>query len=83
MDGGSAVPEAGAVIYPVVVSTPNVDGNVVHEVRAGQSLWQIAITYDVRIDSVKRLNNLSDNNIYPGNKLLIENGGDAAHWDLN
>ena len=72
--GGSAVPEAGAVVYPVIVSTPNADGNVIHEVRAGQSLWQIAIAYDVKIDNIKRLNNLSDNNIYPGSKLLIEMG---------
>lgn len=70
--GGSAVPGAGAVIYPVVVSTPNVDGNVVHEVRSGQSLWQIAIDYGVKIDDIKRLNNLVDNNIYPGDKLLIK-----------
>jgi len=70
--GGSAIPGAGAVIYPVVVSTPNADGDVIHEVKAGQSLWQIAIAYEVKIDDIKGLNNLFDNNIYPGNTLLIK-----------
>jgi uncharacterized protein YkwD len=55
-----------------IVSTPNSDGDVIHEVKPGESLWQIAITYEVRIDDIKRLNNLTDNNIYPGNKLLIK-----------
>ena len=70
--GGSPVPDILAVIIPVSVSTPNSAGNVVHEVKMGQTLWQIAITYEVKIDDIKRLNNLYDNNIYPGNQLLIK-----------
>jgi hypothetical protein len=70
--GGPAVPAVGAVIFPVVVSTPNADGDVIHEVKAGQSLWQIAIDYGVKIDDIKLLNNLFDNSIYPGEKLLIK-----------
>ncbi len=60
------------LIIPVSVSTPNADGNVFHDVKFGQTLWQIAITYNVKIDDIKRLNNLFDNNIYPGSSLLIE-----------
>jgi len=72
VEGGSPVPGAEAVIVPAaVVSTPNESGDVIHEVRAGQTLWQIAIAYNVKIDEIKSLNNLSDNSIYPGNKLLI------------
>jgi hypothetical protein len=37
-------------------------------------LWQIAISYNVKIDDIKRLNNLFDDNIYPGNKLLVRKG---------
>ena len=74
MAGGSPLPENAAVIIPVSVSTPNTEGNVIHEVRPGQTLWQIAITYEVKIDDIKRLNNLLDNFIYPGNKLLIKAG---------
>jgi len=69
----STVPvgEAGFVI-PVSVSTPNVSGEVIHEVQSGQSLWGIAIAYGVKIDDIKRLNNLVGNDIYPGEKLLIK-----------
>lgn len=74
---GTAVPGAEAPVEPiqaVMVSTPNVDGNVIHEVKYGQTLWQIAITYETRIDEIKQLNNLSGNDIYPGQKLLIKTG---------
>jgi hypothetical protein len=43
-------------------------------VLAGQSLWGIAIAYGVRVDEIKRLNNLSGDDIYPGNRLLIRQG---------
>lgn len=55
-----------------VLSTQNSDGDVIHDVQPGQSLWQLAIAYDVKIDDIKRLNNLLDDNIFPGNKLLIK-----------
>ena len=63
---------AEARISFAVISTPNPEGDVIHEVQVGQSLWQIAIAYEVKIDDIKRLNNLFDNNIYPGSKLLIK-----------
>jgi uncharacterized protein YkwD len=77
MASGAAVPPVEAPIQPfqaVVVSTSNPQGEVIHEVKYGQSLWQIAITYETRIDEIKRLNNLSGNDIYPGEKLLIKMG---------
>lgn len=72
--GGSAVPAVEAVILLVTLSTPNGEGNIIHEVKPGQTLWQIAIAYEIKIDEIKSLNNLSDNNIYPGNKLFIRRG---------
>lgn len=71
--GPTIVPGAG-VVFPVIVSTPNADGDVVHEVKAGQSLWQIAISYETKIDEIKRLNNLYTNDIFPGERLLIRQG---------
>lgn len=68
----------GEVIIPVVLSTPNDDGDVIHEVKAGQTLWQIAISYETKIEDIKRLNNLFTNEIYPGEKLLIRNGQTAS-----
>jgi len=72
--GGSAVPAGEAPIRVAVVSTPNSDGDVIHEVQYGQSLWQIAIAYEVKIDDIRRLNTIFGNDIYPGNKLLIKRG---------
>jgi LysM repeat protein len=72
--GGSTVAPAGGVIIPVQVVTPNADGDVIHEVKAGQTLWQLAISYETKIDEIKRLNNLYDNEIYPGTNLLIKKG---------
>ena len=71
-DSGTTVPARETPISVAVISTPDSDGNVFHEVTPGQSLWQIAIAYEVRIDDIKRLNNLFDNNVYPGSKLLIK-----------
>ena len=75
LGGGTAVPanEAGAELIPVaIVSTPNQAGDVIHEVQLGQTLWQIAIAYNVKVDEIKVFNNLIDNNIFPGEKLLIK-----------
>ena len=72
--GGSAVPANEAPVAVVLISTPNTDGDVIHEVLAGQTLWQIAVSYDARIDDIKRLNNLPDDYIYPGERLLIKKG---------
>lgn len=73
-ENASSVPPVGGVIIPVQVVTPNADGDVIHEVRAGQTLWQIAIAYGTQIDEIKRLNNLFDNDIYPGSRLLVKEG---------
>jgi len=59
---------------PVVVSTARPDGDVVHEVKYGQTLWTLADLYHVHIEDIKRLNGLVDDNIIPGWKLLIQKG---------
>jgi uncharacterized protein YkwD len=59
---------------PVAVSTARLDGDVVHEVKYGQSLWSIAIEYGTTIDQLKRLNNLTDNTVIQGWKLLVKKG---------
>lgn len=83
--GGSAVPtrdpNAGAIL-PVALSTPNANGDVIHEVKPGQSLWQIAIAYEVKIDDIRSMNGLTGNDIYPGNKLLIKKGISTATASL-
>lgn len=57
---------------PVAVSTARLDGDVVHEVKYGQTLWSLAIQYKVTIDQIKRLNGLTEDTLVPGWKLLIQ-----------
>ncbi len=71
---GSTVVAGVPAIVPVIRVTPNADGDIIHEVKAGQTLWLIAISYETRIDDIKRLNNLYNNDIYPGDRLLIRKG---------
>ncbi len=59
---------------PVAVSTALPDGDVIHEVRYGQTLWSIAIQYNTTIEQLKRLNNLTTDVIAPGWKLLVQKG---------
>ena len=72
--GATVVAESESTVpIPVaVLSTPNPDGDVIHEVKPGESLWQLALAYEVKIDDIKRLNNLFDDTLYPGSKLLIK-----------
>ena len=60
---------------PVIVSTPNADGAVIHVVGHGQTLLQIALAYGVPLQDILRLNGLTENSlIYPGQKILIRVG---------
>ncbi len=62
------------IIVPVKMSTPNAKGYVYHEVEQGQSLWSIAIAYGVKINDLRRLNNLDPTStvIQRGAKLLVK-----------
>lgn len=67
------------IIVPVSMSTPDQDGSIVHIVQPGQSLWQIAIAYGVKIDAIRTLNRLPQSYmIQPGDKLLIAHVGTAT-----
>jgi uncharacterized protein YkwD len=68
----SSFSSSNELILPVTKSTPNAKGEIIHEVQAGQSLWQIAIEYGVKIDQIRGLNQLSvEYLINPGDTLLI------------
>jgi LysM repeat protein len=78
VNGTPATQGPSQILSAVVLSTPREDGAVYHDVQYGQSLWSIAIAYGTKIDEIKRLNNLSSNEIYLGQKLLIKNAGTAT-----
>lgn len=75
--GGGSVsqPGSGSVgqfIAPVTLATPDAEGNVYHVVAFGQSLWSIAIAYQVTIRDIETWNNISRDIPLPtGQKLLI------------
>lgn len=51
-------------------STP--DQAIVYVVRAGDTLYQISKNYGVSVDRIKRDNNLSNDILIPGQKLIIK-----------
>jgi len=75
----TAVPDSTSIISggtsatPVVVipNTPKPDGSISHIVQPGETLWSIAIAYKTTIAELKTSNNLTSDNIYPGNTLII------------
>ena len=74
---GDATQAAAAIslpqyMIPVSVATARPDGDVIHEVKYGQTLWSIAIEYGVKIEEIKRLNNFADEEVFPNQKLLIQ-----------
>jgi len=73
---GTPVPLSdGQYIIPVIRSTARSDGDVVHEVQYGQSLWSIAITYGTTIEQIQKLNNLGESKIvYEQQLLLVQKG---------
>lgn len=62
-------------MIPVLRSTARPDGDVIHKVRYGQTLWSIAIAYGTTINNIRALNNLAANTtIYEGQVLLVQQG---------
>jgi LysM repeat protein len=49
---------------------------VYHEVLAGETLYRISLRYNIKLDELRRLNNLEpEETIYPKQKLLIHPAG--------
>ena len=63
--GGAAT---AAIVLP---NTPKPDGSTSHIVQPGETLWSIAIAYKTTIAELKAINRLTDDNIYPGDTLVI------------
>jgi LysM repeat protein len=60
------------VINAVITNTPQIDNSIIHEVLDGQSLWSIALAYNITIADIIRMNNLLPTPvIFPGERLLV------------
>ena len=71
--GPGAVPNpVSQLIIPVKIATPDAEGKIFHEVKAGQSFWSIAIAYQITIHDLEVWNNLSRNiPLRAGQRLFI------------
>jgi len=75
--GGTSQPGAvpnpvPQLIVPVKIATPDAEGRIFHEVKAGQSFWSIAIAYQITIHDLEVWNNLSRNTpLRAGQRLFI------------
>ncbi len=71
---GDIYPQTGITpISPVVVSTPNPDGSIIHIVRYGQTLVMISEAYGIPISQIRTLNGMPEgiDDIYEGQRLII------------
>lgn len=51
----------------------NYSDDLIYIVKEGDTLYSISKKYGVSVDGIKSLNNLNNNNLYVGQKLLINN----------
>lgn len=66
-------PESTPVEYKKVSTpSPNNSNSVTHTVTKGDTLFSISRKYDVSVEDIKKLNNLSDNGISIGSVLIIK-----------
>jgi len=75
-EASQEVPTAGPTalpVIPLVASTPNPDGSIVHIVQQGQTLVGIAAIYDLPLAELLALNGLTMNSIIiPGDRIIIK-----------
>jgi LysM repeat protein len=75
---GGSLPQPGqetpGTTITIATVTPGSDGAVVHRVEAGQTLWNIAIAYEISTEDLVKQNGLDINNpvIYQGQELIIQ-----------
>lgn len=60
------------IVTPIALAAPRADGSIVHTVGAGQALWTIAAYYEVELDFLLRINNLTaDDFVQPGDEIVV------------
>jgi uncharacterized protein YkwD/LysM repeat protein len=65
-------PTTAPIIIPVQASQPKEDGSIVHIVRTGQALWNIAAVYGISVEELYTLNGLDQwTPIHPGDEILV------------
>jgi LysM repeat protein len=75
--GGTPVaytpPAPISVSTPAMVpNTPNPDGSIVHIVRKGDTLGSISLAYNVPLQDLRKINNLTKDTIYVDQKIIVQ-----------
>lgn len=50
----------------------NITTNTYHTVVSGDTLWGLSVKYDTTVDELKKMNNLTNNTLHIGQKLIIK-----------
>lgn len=62
-----------ATITPPAAATATLNESLMYEVQPGDTLWGIAVTYQVSMEDLKRWNNLpATPNLWPGDRLIVQ-----------
>jgi len=67
-DGEEAEAGLQTLFAPAATATPDV---IIYVVQRGDTLYSIARRFDATVDGVKAANGLTNNNISPGQQLII------------
>lgn len=75
-NAAEVTPAATAIpIEPISIATPGTDGSIIHVVKTGQFLENIANAYEVNLAELMTLNGLTEQSvIFPGEQILIQSG---------
>lgn len=62
-----------APFIPIITNTPAPNGNIIHVVEYGETLWGIAVSYGVTMEAIRAANGLGsdETTIYVGQRLFI------------
>ena len=60
-------------------TVPSLPGDNFYVVKSGDSLWSIANKYNTTVDELKRINNLSSNNLQIGQILTLPSSGSTGN----
>ncbi|MBN2046841.1 MAG: LysM peptidoglycan-binding domain-containing protein [Anaerolineaceae bacterium] len=76
----STSPVTNATKAPFATVTPREDGSIWHEVRPGETMWDIAIAYGKTVLDLATMNGISpsDPTVYVGQVLLIQGAPTAT-----
>ena len=71
-----------AAVALVQVATSLPDGSIIHVVKSGEALWNIAAAYDKTVDELLELNYISEDVITVGQEIVIQGAYTATPTPL-